>query len=818
MLLCVAVFSSAQPDVTFTIYPVPETSGGIPGITPGPDGALWFTTWNSIWRLTTVGVMTEYPLPDDGIFYPHGRGATDITTGPDGALWFTEGAAYKIGRITTAGVISEYPLSNDHSPQRIATGSDGALWFTEFIDRIGRITVDGTISEFQLTPCAGTCGRYPNGITAGPDGALWFTDLGDGRIHSITTAGLVSDYGRPSSPYGLQPGDIISGPEGALWLTFGDTAGPHDHLGRVTMAGEITVYPVPIYARPTYNGYNNLAPASITTGPDGALWFASSRVSVIGRMSTQGEVTLYPLPPLGIGDDSWISRSITLGPDGALWIGNSGCVVRAFVRTDRTPTNATLASSLDPSVYGQAVAFTILVTANSGAPMGTVTLFDGSTAVGSGTLANGSASIVAPLLPVGANEITAAYQGNERFAPSKSTPLTQTVSPAATMTTLASSINPAATSQSVTFAATVTSQFGGAATGSVVFFSGSQTLGTASLSGNHALLTTSFTLAGTYSISAKYSGDGNNAGSTSSSLSQRIIAATTTALASSRNPSSAGQTITFTATVGSTAGVPPNGETITFKNGPAVLGTAPLSGGTASLMTSSLPAGILTITASYAGDTNFGASTSPALRQVVNSTSKLATSTALVSSLNPSSYGQAVTCAAMVTTSGPVSPTGNVAFRWSNSGRIFTIGTAPLNASGVATLTRSNLNADPFGVPYPMVAVYSGDASNLGSTSAVLPQHVLQTKTAATITSSANPSIQGQAVTFAARITSPTVIATGPVTFFVGSTVLGTAQLSGGRAKFTTLALPVGSSTVKVTYYGNSNIAKSSASLVQTVR
>jgi len=194
------------------------------------------------------------------------------------------------------------------------------------------------------------------------------------------------------------------------------------------------------------------------------------------------------------------------------------------------------------------------------------------------------------------------------------------------------------------------------------------------------------------------------------------------------------------------------------------------------------------------------------------------TTTTLVSSSNPSLYGQKVTWAATVTTTGPVAPTGNVLFQWSRDGQKHTIGTAPLNAAGVATLTRSNLNADPFGQPYPIIASYSGDASNLSSKSAVLSQHVLQTKTVASLASSANPSTQGQAVTFTAKVTSPSVVVTGPVTFSVGSSILGTVQLSGGIAKFTTSALPVGSSTVKVTYSGDSNVAKSSSSLVQIVR
>ena len=151
-----------------------------------------------------------------------------------------------------------------------------------------------------------------------------------------------------------------------------------------------------------------------------------------------------------------------------------------------------------------------------------------------------------------------------------------------------------------------------------------------------------------------------------------------------------------------------------------------------------------------------------------------------------------------------------VRFTWSG----YTIGSATLNSSGVATLTKSNLNADTF----PLTAGYVGDANNLGSTSAVLNQVVTQTTSTATLTSSPNPSTQGQPVTFTATITSPTVTPTGPVTFAVGKTVLGTAQLSAGKAKFTASTLAVGSTKVTATYNGDSDIAKSSASVTQTVR
>ncbi len=495
-----------------------------------------------------------------------------------------------------------------------------------------------------------------------------------------------------------------------------------------------------------------------------------------------------------------------------LAVGNQfGDFISVFSGTSSTlsTTSTTLASSLPTSVYGQGVKFTAEVSSASGTPTGTVIFYDGSISIGSATLASGTAAISVSSLSAGTHSITAVYQGSATFSGSTSAPVSQVVNAATTATTLSSSLNPAGTNQSVTFTATVISQYGGAATGSVTFSSGSQTLGTASLSGNTASLTTSFSTAGTYSISAKYNGDGNNSGSTSSTLSEVINVTTTTTLASSLNPSVVGQAVTFTATVSSSAGAPPNGETITFKNGSSILGTAQLSAGTASLTTSSLAAGIYTITATYPGDATFAASTSPGLRQVVNSTTKSATATTLGSSLNPSSYGQSVTWTATVTTSGSVPPSGKVNFTWS----IYTIGSATLNSGGVATLTKSNLNADT----YPLTAVYVGDASNLGSTSPVVSQVVTQATSSAALTSSPNPSTSGQLVTFTATITSPTARPTGPVAFAVGKTVLGTAQLNGGKAKFTTSTLAVGSTKVTATYNGDSNIAKSSASVTQTV-
>jgi streptogramin lyase len=73
---------------TITEFPIPTVGGSPISITTGRDGALWFTEriGNKIGRITTAGVITEFPIPTDSVSLPRG-----ITSGPDGALWFTEG-------------------------------------------------------------------------------------------------------------------------------------------------------------------------------------------------------------------------------------------------------------------------------------------------------------------------------------------------------------------------------------------------------------------------------------------------------------------------------------------------------------------------------------------------------------------------------------------------------------------------------------------------------------------------------------------------------------------------------------------------------
>jgi hypothetical protein len=280
-------------------------------------------------------------------------------------------------------------------------------------------------------------------------------------------------------------------------------------------------------------------------------------------------------------------------------------------------------------------------------------------------------------------------------------------SQSSTTTALTSSSPTSTFGQPVTFTATVTPS---AATGTVQFFDGANSLGTATLSGGSASLTTATLAAGTHSITAAYGGDSNYSSSTSPALTQTVLEGTintATALTSSLNPSAYGDQVTFTATISPSSGAT---GTVTFMDGSSTLGSSTLNAsGVATFSTSSLGIGTHSITAQYSGDGNHNGSTSPALSQTVT---RASTSTTLTSDSNPSKAGRTVTFTATVS---PSAATGTVEFF---------DGSTPLGTVAVSGGTASLSTSTLAGGKHSITATYSGDVNFAGSQSAVLSQNV----------------------------------------------------------------------------------------------
>jgi Bacterial Ig-like domain (group 3) len=474
-------------------------------------------------------------------------------------------------------------------------------------------------------------------------------------------------------------------------------------------------------ANPSVFGQSVTFSASITPNagpvPTGSVTFKDGATTLGTGVVNGSGVATFTTSSLSVA-----THSITAayGGDNNYVSSTSGTVFQVVKKAN---TSVAVTSSVNPSVHGQSVTFTATVSAvapGAGTRTGTVFFRDGATTLGTGAVnASGVATLSFSTLAVGAHNITAYYAGDANFNTNTSPIVVQTVNKAATSTSLTSSVNPSAHGQSVTFTATVNALAPGAGTrtGTVTFMDGATTLGTGAVnvSGVATFSTTSLAQ-GSHSITAVYGGDVNYTGSTSSVLTQTVNAAvSTTVVVTSGSPSVFGQLVTFTATISPHSGPVPTG-TVTFKDGATVLGTGAVNGsGVATFSTSSLTVANHTITAVYGGDANFLGSTSAGIFQTVN---KAATTTVVVSSLNPSLHGQSVMFTATVspTAPGAGTRTGTVFFRDGAS----TLGTGVVNASGVATFSTSSLAVGS----HSITAYYAGDGNFNASTSAVLTQTV----------------------------------------------------------------------------------------------
>jgi len=183
-------------------------------------------------------------------------------------------------------------------------------------------------------------------------------------------------------------------------------------------------------------------------------------------------------------------------------------------------------------------------------------------------------------------------------------------------------------------------------------------------------------------------------------------------------------------------------------------------------------------------------------------------SVSITSSLNPSYYDQSVTFTATVTSESSTTPTGTVTFYDGT-----TVLAAVTLSSGVATYTTASLSVGS----HTITATYEGDASHESASASLIQVVKALITTASTLTCSPNPASYGTTVTCTDTVSASSGTATGTVTFYDGSTVLGTATLSSGVATYSTSTLTVGTHTITAVYTESSPYATSTSNAVDEV-
>jgi hypothetical protein len=197
--------------------------------------------------------------------------------------------------------------------------------------------------------------------------------------------------------------------------------------------------------------------------------------------------------------------------------------------------------------------------------------------------------------------------------------------------------------------------------------------------------------AGAHLVDAVYAGDSNFAGSTSPAITLNGITATATALGltSTASIGTYGGSITLTATL-TPAGAPAtNGETVSFRSGTTVIGTAALNSGVAVLVTTALPAGSDNVTAVYSGDAVYGSSTSNAVAIAIAKANSATAYTPAASQI----YGITAATAGILNATGtPVG--GTFAYTATSGGNTIPVTGSTLLPAGTYSLTATYTPAD----------------------------------------------------------------------------------------------------------------------------
>jgi hypothetical protein len=587
---------------------------------PSPAGIVYGTALGVAQLNATANVPGTFTYsPAAGTVLGSGAQTLAVTFTPDDAANYSGASATVTVDVAKAATTIAWP-----SPPSIVYGT--ALGAAQLN---ATANVSGT---FTYSPAAGTVlgsGSQPLAVTFTPDDAANYSGATATVTVDVAKAATTITWPSPAdivygTPVGPAQLNATANVPGTFTYSYGSTvflgAGAHTLSVTFTPAdaanytGASAATTLTVTRAPLTIATNAMAkPYGVPLPPFSAsatgLVNGDSLASLTGVLSfvtpatAASPVGTYPVTPQGLSSPNY---TITFVP-GTL------TVVQAL-------TSTALVASPNPSGFNEAVTLTATVSMlppGGGSPSGVVQFFDGATLLGTVPLTtSGTAALTTNGLAAGSHTLTATYGGDPNFAASSQAgALTVKAASGSSTTTVTSSANPATTGQTVTLTAAIAAP--STPTGSVAFYDGSVLIGTVSVSGTSARLTTAGLADGGHAITAVYLGNASIPPSTSRAFAQYVqpsgakTRAATIALAATPSPATLGSTVTLTATVTGSQNQRPTGRVLFMLNG-AVLGEGTLSAaGTLTAKTTlnfaALAHGSHRVEAVYLGDGSFRA-------------------------------------------------------------------------------------------------------------------------------------------------------------------------------------------------------------------
>jgi Pro-kumamolisin, activation domain/Bacterial Ig-like domain (group 3) len=782
----------------------------------------------------TTGIIHDITVGDNIV--PCASKSVGCTTGSFG---YKAGAGYDL--VTGLGSVDAYNLVTKWASLPITIGTTMTLTASP-------TSIAQSASTLLTAKISAVTGANP------PSGSVTFTVGGA----SIGSAAAIVSGSTATAVLAVKGTSLTVGSEA---VTASYTAA--GSFSNSTASATVTVTAAPVATKTVVTVGAASVASTGTAQLTATVTAASGSVSPAGSVSFSAGTTVLGTATLGAsstasGGAAIAALSVSASKLGAgansitaTYAGAGGfttsvsTAVTLAVTAPLTATAASLAANPASITQSASTVLTVTVKAASGttAPTGSATFSAGNTVLGTAKLAGAGGTVTAALtvngssLAGGSNPVTVSYGGDSNFSGSTASVSVTVALPLAATTTVAAAAPPSiAQSAATTVTAMVKATTGAALpSGTVTFALGTTPLGSATLTVTGGIAGAALSVVGSKlslgsnSITASYAANGNfaaSAGSVTVVVTAPALATTTVLTAS---PASISQTAAtqLTAAVKAASGSATPAGSVTFSAGNVALGTATLAGsGTTatavlSVAASKLSIGSNSVTASYAGNSNFAVSAGSTTLTVT--ASAVATTTVLTAS--PASIAPSATTqlTAMVKAASGSAAAGSVTFAIGNT----SLGSAPLTATDGAAAAVLSVAASKLSLgSNTITASYAGSSGFAPSAGPVIVV-VIAPAVTTTITLAASPASISQntttQLTATVKAASGTAAPAGSVTFSAGNIALGTATLAGSGGTATAALTVMGSSLanganpVAASYGGNSSFSGSTGSVTVTV-